>query len=87
VIGDDKSLWAVGDEGTILHSSDGQRWDPQMSGTNQTLYSVFGSIDGKALWAVGDRGTILHSGDGEHWDRQALKNSVQSLGSTVLPDR
>ena len=30
---DGKSLWAVGDGGTILHSSDGQHWESQTGGT------------------------------------------------------
>ena len=68
--GDGKTLWAVGAGGTILHSSDGQTWSPQKSGTTQVLLSVCGSGDGKSLWAVGVGGTILHSSDGQTWRPQ-----------------
>src|SRR5450759_578851 len=68
--GDGKSLWAVGAGGTILHSSDGETWKPQTSGTTSNLLSVYGTGDGKSLWAVGEGGTILHSSDGETWKPQ-----------------
>jgi photosystem II stability/assembly factor-like uncharacterized protein len=61
--GDGKTLWAVGDRGTILHSADGATWQPQTSGTTKYLVSVHGSGDGKTLWAVGAGGTILHNQD------------------------
>ena len=70
VPGSGTSLWAVGNGGIILHSGDGQHWSQQISGTNQTIRSVFGSRDGKSLWAVGDGGLILYSGDGQHWSQQ-----------------
>jgi photosystem II stability/assembly factor-like uncharacterized protein len=38
--GDGKTLWAVGDSGTILHSADGATWQPQTSGTTTFLLSV-----------------------------------------------
>ena len=58
---DGKRLWAVGDKGTILESSDGEHWNARISGTTSDLSSVFGTSDGKRLWAVGVRGTILVS--------------------------
>jgi hypothetical protein len=75
-----KSLWVVGDRGTILHSDDGQHWSQQVSRTNQTLISIYGSSDGKALWAVGDGGAILHSDDGQHWSQQS-SGTNQALSS------
>ncbi|MGA2740651.1 MAG: YCF48-related protein, partial [Bryobacteraceae bacterium] len=69
--GDGKTLWAVGADGTILHSADGATWRPQASGTTNYLFSVYGTGDGKTLWAVGERGTILHSTDGATWQPQA----------------
>ncbi len=69
--GDGKTLWAVGDGGTILHSTDGATWKPQASGTTNALFSVYGTGDGKTLWAVGEGGTILHSTDGATWKPQA----------------
>ena len=79
------SLWAVGDHGTILYSGDGQHWSQQISGTQQTLHSVFGSGDGKSLWAVGDGGTILYSGDGRHWSQQASGTKQTLLSVFGIP--
>ena len=64
---DGKRLWAVGEAGTILESSDGEHWAARTSGTPSFLNSIFGTGDGKRLWAVGEGGTILESSDGEHW--------------------
>ena len=63
-------VWAVGEEGSILHSKDGgQHWELQKSGTESRLVSIFGN--GLELWTVGADGTILHSTDGgEHWKPQ-----------------
>ena len=58
---DGKRLWAVGRQGTILESGDGEHWNKRNSGTKNDLYSIFGTNDGKRLWAVGGSGTILES--------------------------
>jgi photosystem II stability/assembly factor-like uncharacterized protein len=56
--------WAVGDRGTILHTTDGgRRWRKQNSGTTSDLRAVV-FADTLSGWAVGTRGTILHTGDG-----------------------
>jgi photosystem II stability/assembly factor-like uncharacterized protein len=45
--------WAVGDNGVILHTSDGgRRWSPQDSGVSCTLHSV-SFIDARIGWAAG----------------------------------
>src|SRR5437764_114156 len=67
--GEGKSLWAVGDDGRILHTADGETWKPQTSGTPKDLTSIYGTGDGKSLWAVGYEGTILHTTGGE-WKPQ-----------------
>ena len=72
----------MGEGGTILHSSDTQRWDPQISGTKSSLFSLFGAQDGKSLWAVGAGGAIVHSGDGQHWEAQ--KSGTDSLLYSVF---
>jgi len=64
---DGKRLWAVGDKGTILESSDGEHWNPLTIGPPNALTSIFGTSDGKRLWAVGEKGTILESNGGEYW--------------------
>src|ERR1700757_24444 len=40
---DGRSLWAVGDKGTILHSADGEHWSAQTSGTENDLRSIYGT--------------------------------------------
>jgi photosystem II stability/assembly factor-like uncharacterized protein len=55
---------AVGDNGTILHTSDGgSTWTAQTSGTTNNLFAV-SFADASSGTAVGDNGTILHTTDG-----------------------
>jgi photosystem II stability/assembly factor-like uncharacterized protein len=52
--------WAVGQDGTILHTEDGGTiWQKQASGTKEILWSVAFPTP-RSGWAVGARGTILH---------------------------
>jgi photosystem II stability/assembly factor-like uncharacterized protein len=56
--------WAVGDGGTILHTSDGgTTWTAQTSGTTNLL-SLVEFTDANTGWAVGVGGTILHTSNG-----------------------
>ncbi len=56
--------WAVGQNGTILHTEDGGlSWTVETSGTLRKLYGV-AFTDSRTGWAVGQNGTILHTGDG-----------------------
>ena len=57
-------LVAVGQYGYITRF-DGRRWQPQETGTYNTLYGVYGTA-GDDIFAVGDYGTILHY-DGAGW--------------------
>ena len=51
--------WVVGDNGTILTTSDGGAlWTKQHLGTDNTLYGV-AFADATEGWVVGDFGTIL----------------------------
>ncbi|MBI4489367.1 MAG: hypothetical protein HY694_09805 [Deltaproteobacteria bacterium] len=74
--------WAVGSNGTILHTTDGGlNWNPQTRKTPDWLSSV-AFVDAKTGWAVGDRGTILHTSDGgQTWNPQASgsKNPLHSV--------
>jgi photosystem II stability/assembly factor-like uncharacterized protein len=77
-------LWAVGQGGSILLTTDGGRnWETQTSPTDKGLCSVTGS--GQELWAVGAEGTILHTADGgRKWDPQTsptVKNLWSAIGS------
>jgi hypothetical protein len=56
---------ALGDNGTILLSTDGTTWAAQTSGTGNDLYAV--ANRGSGFIAVGANGTMLVSGDGINW--------------------
>jgi len=60
-------LVTVGDEGTILTSSDGITWTESVSGTEENLNAVnYASNIGQYI-AVGDNNTIIKSDDGVTW--------------------
>jgi photosystem II stability/assembly factor-like uncharacterized protein len=64
------SFYAVGDDGLIIHSVDGNHWSHQISRKDLSLKAIFGTPDGKSMWIVGDGGTILHSDGGQSWSPQ-----------------
>jgi photosystem II stability/assembly factor-like uncharacterized protein len=63
--------WTLGSQGTILNTTNGgENWNPQVSGTDENLWSVIFADDQRG-WVVGDNGTILHSTDGgANWTPQ-----------------
>ncbi|MEN6460943.1 MAG: YCF48-related protein [Syntrophomonas sp.] len=63
--------WAVGEGGTILHTSNrGISWNRQSSDTTASLYAIVFSNSSQG-WAVGEDGTILHTIDGgDNWTAQ-----------------
>jgi len=76
-----KSLWdvvygeqgfvAVGDEGSILTSRDGGKWETGVSGTSFYLTNV---IHGSGRYvAAGANGTLIHSPDGQAWSTADLE--------------
>ena len=77
--------WAVGDNATILHTTDGgQTWSHQTTTTNCSLQSIF-FLDEKQGWAVGrvllpylqrGRGVVLRTDDG---GRTWLRQNVDTL--------
>ena len=76
-----KNIWAVGANGTIVHTGEGiinGTWAAQTSGTSHTLNKVY-FVDSNRGWVVGDSGTILHTVDGgETWSSQT-SNTTNSL--------
>lgn len=56
--------WAVGQNGTIIATSDGGKtWQAQESGFELTIRSI-DFVDNRTGWAVGHLGLILHTTDG-----------------------
>ena len=68
------SLYAVGSNGQIWHSTGGN-FIAETSGTTSALYGVWGS-SADDIYAVGDVGTVLHSTGNGAW-------TVQNTGVTV----
>ncbi|MGB7566565.1 MAG: hypothetical protein WBM07_01785 [Chitinivibrionales bacterium] len=67
---------AVGTNGAVLTSSDGNAWTFRTSGVSKTLFAV-GASDSMYV-AVGDSGTILTSKDGIAWTART-SNTTNSL--------
>ncbi len=67
---------AVGQNGTILTSPDGQQWTARASGTSRRLRAA--TANASLLVAVGEAGTILTSSDGVTWS-PAVSGTTTSL--------
>jgi photosystem II stability/assembly factor-like uncharacterized protein len=77
---DGNKLWAVGRNGTIIHSSDcGSSWEMQISGVDTTLYDIDFADSLRGLIA-GD-GVVLYTRDGGNtW----LQANVVGIGSSEV---
>jgi photosystem II stability/assembly factor-like uncharacterized protein len=75
---DTSNGWAVGDSGTILHTTDGgDMWIVQSSGTTERLGGV-DFVDANTGWAVGGSGgsVIQHTTNGgESWTEQTVTDT------------
>jgi Pectate lyase superfamily protein len=60
---------AVGNNGSIVYSLDGQVWNNTTSGTKNSLFGV--TYGQGTFVAVGGNGTILYSSDGRVWKQPA----------------
>lgn len=75
--------WAVGQHGTILHTTDGVTWTPQVSGTTHDLRAIrmlagFG-------WAVGEHGVIVFTSNGGNtWtpENSGVTTRLNSIGTS-----
>lgn len=62
--------WAVGRDGTILHTGNGGKtWEPQTSGFGESSHLLrIAAIDKDHVWAVGTDGKLIATSDrGENW--------------------
>ena len=71
---------AVGDNGTIITSSDGTTWTSRTSGTTEKLRG--GAYGKSTLVVVGRSGTILTSSDGSTWTSRTSGTSNKLKGIT-----
>lgn len=58
--------WAVGDNGTIISSKNGSRWQRHPAPTESNLQGI--AFGNDRLMAVGDEGVVLASAEGAEWD-------------------
>ncbi len=84
---DARTGWAVGDHGTVVHTSDGgANWIVQISGTNEDLHAV-SCTSRQACIAAGEAGTVLVTADGGfHWSRsvpETIANQDPDVRSEV----
>ncbi|MCU7836377.1 MAG: caspase family protein, partial [gamma proteobacterium symbiont of Taylorina sp.] len=66
-----KQYIAVGNAGTILSSSDGNRWQSRFSGTDEKLSQVI--WNGKRWLVIGNEENIYSSTDGVDWQKHLFK--------------
>ena len=67
---DSKTGWSVGSYGKIIHTSDGETWEEQSSGTSDLLRAVDFAND-TVGWTVGRNSTIKRTNDGgKNWTAQ-----------------
>jgi len=82
------NVWAVGDSGTILYSSDAATWSAQTSPVSTNLNSVF-NITGSIVIACGNSGVIIRTlNSGSTWltkvsDTTVNLNSIFFVDSNV----
>lgn len=82
----DERGWAVGFNGTLLHTSDGgETWTPQISNTPNNLYSI-NFVSEQRGWATGAFGKIIHTTNGgEQWLNQ-VSGTTNDLNSVYFVD-
>ena len=85
VIKSDDLFLAVGDNGTILKSIDGENWEEIESPTEENLNEIIYDEENEEYIAVGDNGTILISEDGENWE-EVDSGTDEDLHSITLSD-
>ncbi|UJF34090.1 stalk domain-containing protein [Paenibacillus hexagrammi] len=71
---------AVGDDGTILTSSDGDHWEHEASGVSGNVKAV--ATNGSQFVAVGDHGALVTSNDGKSWTKASV-NVPYTLGQFI----
>jgi len=72
---------AVGEDGVILVSTDGSKFNAVKSGVDATLYDI--ALFRGAFWISGSGGILLRSSDGEHWNliQTETENDIISISA------
>jgi photosystem II stability/assembly factor-like uncharacterized protein len=83
---DTQNGWAVGEDGTILHTEDGgESWESQHSGTRENLSKVK-FVDTLRGWAsaLGNTGSVLRTKNGgKTWLTSYVKFSPLQTGASI----
>lgn len=84
---DDSSGWIVGDNGAVLHTSDGgKQWGILQIGSYPPLFSVFFKSR-KEGWAVGQNGFFVKTVDGgRSWKKGSVKTEESLYGISMRGD-
>lgn len=65
---DELNGWVVGDDGAIIHTSDGgQTWELQGAGLTDSDLKGVSAVDATTAYAAGYDGTLLYTTDGVNW--------------------
>lgn len=76
--------WAVGDFGTVVHTSDGgASWSPQASGTTHFLNQVH-FVDQKHGWAMGTHVLVSTSDGGATWTTRRIAGANPFAGMSFV---
>ncbi|RMH73622.1 MAG: T9SS C-terminal target domain-containing protein [Gemmatimonadetes bacterium] len=78
---------AVGENGQIVHSTDGTTWTPRTSNTSETLHAVFGNTSLDLFCATGENGTVLISNDGITWNTPAGLSISGNVNDVFVGDQ
>jgi photosystem II stability/assembly factor-like uncharacterized protein len=82
VHGDGSTVWAVGERGAMLRSTDsGVTWVPVESGVVESLNGIDGA--GSLVVVVGSGGIVLRSRDGATFDKRSIAPSVSFVDVAV----
>jgi photosystem II stability/assembly factor-like uncharacterized protein len=80
--------WAVGDNGLVIHTNDGQNWSRQTNPAigQKSLYDVH-FLNQNEGWAVGVSGTIIHTQNGgNNWVQEARLLTSEWLWTVFAVD-
>lgn len=82
---EDGALFVSGTGGTVLGSSDGERWSVLRSQGEQYLYGIAGR--GRELYAPAGGGTVFRSRDGASFTAGRTKTKAYFYGGVAVTDR
>ena len=66
---DETNGWVVGDEGVILHTTDGKTWTKTLIDASVDFRRIH-FADAKTGWVIGSEGSIFHTTNGITWEKQ-----------------